>query len=305
MTTPCAQGRRNGTGVVNPGATAGTVGAVYECFDVSISDGVAHVQLSRPDELNTMVPSFWSELPAIISDLDAGARARAIVLSSTGKHFSAGMDLSVFTGDNSLASGGGATEQGRRASFLWMMVQHLQDSFTALERARMPVLAAVQGGCIGGAVDMVSAADMRYCTSDAFFCIQEINIGMTADVGTLQRLPKIIPEGIARELAYTGDRMPAARAKEVGLVNEVFDSHEALLEGVMAIARRIAAHSPLAVTGCKAMANYARDHSTADALDYVAIWNAAMLRPEDIKSAFVARGEQLPPSFDDLKPLND
>ncbi|MEZ5269981.1 MAG: enoyl-CoA hydratase-related protein [Microthrixaceae bacterium] len=231
MTTPCAQGRRNGTGVVNPGVTAGTVGAVYECFDVSISDGVAHVQLSRPDELNTMVPSFWSELPAIISDLDAGARARAIVLSSTGKHFSAGMDLSVFTGDNSLASGGGATEQGRRASFLWMMVQHLQDSFTALERARMPVLAAVQGGCIGGAVDMVSAADMRYCTSDAFFCIQEINIGMTADVGTLQRLPKIIPEGIARELAYTGDRMPAARAKEVGLVNEVFEDHGSLVEG--------------------------------------------------------------------------
>ena len=130
-----------------------------------------------------MVPSFWTELPGIVSELDAGAKARAIVISSTGKHFSAGMDLSVFTGENALASGGGATETGRRNSFLWMMVQHLQDSFTALERARMPVLAAIQGGCIGGAVDMVSAADMRYCSADAFFCVQEINIGMTADVG--------------------------------------------------------------------------------------------------------------------------
>ena len=302
MTTPCAQGRRNGTGVVNPGATAGTVGAVYECFDVSISDGVAHVQLSRPDELNTMVPSFWSELPAIISDLDAGARARAIVLSSTGKHFSAGMDLSVFTGDNSLASGGGATEQGRRASFLWMMVQHLQDSFTALERARMPVLAAVQGGCIGGAVDMVSAADMRYCTSDAFFCIQEINIGMTADVGTLQRLPKIIPEGIARELAYTGDRMPAARAKEVGLVNEVFEDHGSLVEGTLEIAARIAAHSPLAIWGTKEAINYTRDHSVADSLRHIAGWQSGMFVGSDMAEEFAAKAEGREPSFEDIPP---
>src|SRR5690606_13635072 len=151
------------------------------------------------------------------SDLDARAAARAIVISSTGRHFSAGMDLSVFTGESPLASSGGVSETGRQRARLWMMVQHLQDSFTALERARMPVLAAIQGGCIGGAVDMVCAADMRYCSADAFFCIQEINIGMTADVGTLQRLPKLIPEGIARELAYTGDRMPAERALEVGL----------------------------------------------------------------------------------------
>ncbi|MEZ5349421.1 MAG: crotonase/enoyl-CoA hydratase family protein [Microthrixaceae bacterium] len=300
MTTPCAQGRRNGTGVVNPGVTAGTVGAVYECFDVSISDGVAHVQLSRPDELNTMVPSFWSELPAIISDLDAGARARAIVLSSTGKHFSAGMDLSVFTGDNSLASGGGATEQGRRASFLWMMVQHLQDSFTALERARMPVLAAVQGGCIGGAVDMVSAADMRYCTSDAFFCIQEINIGMTADVGTLQRLPKIIPEGIARELAYTGDRMPAARAKEVGLVNEVFEDHGSLVEGTLEIAARIAAHSPLAIWGTKEAINYTRDHSVADSLRHIAGWQSGMFVGGDMMEEFAAKAEGRSASFEEI-----
>ena len=159
-----------------------------------------------------------------------------------------------------------------------MTVQHLQDSFTALEQARMPVLTAIQGGCIGGAVDMVSAADMRYCTADAFFCIQEINIGMTADVGTLQRLPKIIPEGIARELAYTGDRMPAQRALEVGLVNQVFDDHEALVEGVLEIAGRIAAQSPLAIWGTKEMVNYTRDHSVADGLRYIAGWQSGMFQ---------------------------
>ncbi len=213
-----------------------TVATVYECFDVSVSDKVAHLQLQRPDELNTMTPAFWTELPTIVRELDAAGDVRAAVISSTGKHFSAGMDLSVFTGGSAIGGTGGSTEVGRQRANLWMMVQNLQDSFTALEDARFPVLAAIQGGCIGGAVDMVTAADMRYCSADAFFCIQEINIGMTADVGTLQRLPKLIPEGVAREYAYTGERMPAQRALEVGLVNRVFDDHESLVAGVLEIA---------------------------------------------------------------------
>ncbi len=278
--------------------TAGTVCSVYECFELSISDDVAHLQLNRPDVLNTMVPSFWSDLPAIISDIDAGAKARAIVISSTGRHFSAGMDLSVFTGDGGLASGGGASEQGRKASFLWMLVQQLQDSFTALEAARMPVLAAIQGGCIGGAVDMVCAADMRYCTADAFFCVQEINIGMTADVGTLQRLPRLIPEGVARELAYTGDRMPASRAMALGLVNEVFDDHESLVEGTLEIATRIARHSPLAIWGTKEAINYSRDHTVADSLHQMAGWQSGMFVGTDMAEAFAAKAEGRPGSFD-------
>lgn len=247
-----------------------------------------------------MVPSFWADLPAIVSDIDAGAKARAIVISSTGKHFSAGMDLSVFAGDSGLASGGGATEQARRASFLWMLVQHLQETFTALERARMPVLAAVQGGCIGGAVDMVCAADMRYCSADAFFCVQEINIGMTADVGTLQRLPKIIPEGIARELAFTGDRMSAQRAYEVGLVNQVFDDHDSLVEGALEIAARIATHSPLAIWGTKEAINYSRDHSVADSLRHIAGWQSGMFVGTDMAEEFAAKAEGRATSFEEI-----
>ena len=272
----------------------------HRCFDVEVSDGVAHLRMCRPDELNTMVPEFWSELPDIITELDRSGSARAAVISSTGKHFCAGMDLSVFTGQSLLSGTGGVTEAGRVRSNLWMMVQHLQDSFTALERARMPVLAAVQGGCIGGAIDMICAADMRYCTADAFFCIQEINIGMTADVGTLQRLPKLIPEGVAREWAYTGDRIPAARALEVGFVNRVFPSHDDLVEGVLAIAGRIAAHSPLAIWGTKEMVNYARDHSVEDGLRHVAGWQSGMFQGADMMEEFAAKAERRAPSFEDL-----
>lgn len=273
--------------------------AVYECFDLTIDDGVAHLRMKRPDVYNTMIPSFWSELPSAVSDIDASAKARAIVISSTGKHFCAGMDTSVFTGGG-LGGGSGPEEQGRKRAGLWMLVQHLQDSFTALERARMPVLAAIQGGCIGGAVDMVTAADLRYCSADAFFCVAEINIGMTADVGTLQRLPKVIPEGIARELAYTGDRMPAERALACGLVNRVFDDHESLVEGTLEVAGRIARHSPLAIWGTKESLNYARDHTVADSLRQIAGWQSGMFMPADMMAEFGAKGGGPEPEFEEI-----
>jgi len=275
---------------------------VTDCFALDVSDHVAHLRLDRPDELNTMVPAFWTELPEIVRDLDRRGTVRALVVSSTGRHFSAGMDLSVFTGTDGLGAGSTSREEGRRRSVVWMLVQQLQESFSVFESARFPVLAAVQGGCIGGAVDMVTAADARYCTEDAFFCIQEINIGMTADVGTLQRLPKLIPEGVAREYAYTGDRMPASRALECGLVNRIYPDHDALVEGVLDVAGRIARHSPLAIWGTKEVLNYTRDHSVADSLRYIAGWQSGMFQAGDMMEEFAAKSEGREPEFDDLPP---
>lgn len=274
----------------------------YECFDVSVTDHVAHIVLKRGDELNTMTPAFWRDLPIIANEISDAGQARAIVISSTGKHFCAGMDLAVFTGGGGV-TGNGQAEVGRLRANLRLGARALQESLSSLERARMPVLAAIHGGCIGGAVDMVTACDMRYATEDAFFCIQEINIGMTADVGTLQRLPKLIPEGVAREWAYTGDRIPAARAKEVGLVNEVYADQDAMLEGVMAIAHRIAEKSPLAIWGTKESINFTRDHSVADSLDFIATWQTGMFQPADMMESFAAKADKRDPKFDDLLPI--
>ena len=273
----------------------------YRCFDVDITDKVAHLVLSRPDELNTMVPEFWRELPEIVNRISDEGSARAVVISSTGKHFCAGMDLSVFTGGSGLA-GAQSAEPGRRHANLRLAAKRLQAALSSLEHARMPVLAAIQGGCVGGALDLVAAADMRYCTSNAFFVVQEINIGMTADVGSLQRLPKIMPDGVVRELAYTGRRMPAARAREVGLVNEVYDTQEEMLAAVLATAREIAAKSPLAIWGSKETLLHARDHAVDEGLDYIATWQAGMFQPADMMEAFAAQSEGREPSFDDLLP---
>ena len=270
----------------------------WTCFDVTVEQKVGHVRLNRPEALNTMIPEFWSELPRVVAELSDRGDVRAIVISSTGKHFSAGMDLSVFTSSGLSMDG----EPGRRNATFMILVKRLQESFTALERTRVPVLAAVQGGCIGGAVDMVCAADMRYASADAYFVIQETNIGMTADVGTLQRLPKLIPDGVARELVYTGRRMSAQRAQEVGLVNQVFDDHEALVAGVLEIAAEIATKSPLTLWGAKEALVYARDHSVPDALHQIALWQTGAFQPADMMESFAAKGEKRPPNYEDLPP---
>ncbi|MEI8303235.1 MAG: crotonase/enoyl-CoA hydratase family protein [Burkholderiales bacterium] len=276
----------------------------YQCFDVSIADHIAHIRLNRPEKRNNMIRAFWDELPAIVEDIDHNARARVIVISSTGPHFSSGLDTSMFS-DSSIAPGPDAerTAQIQHGARFYEHVLHMQRSFNVLERCRLPVLAAVQGGCIGGGVDLITACDMRYATEDAFITVFEINIGMTADVGTFPRLVKLIPEGIVRELAYTGRRMPAREAQACGLVNRVFPDQATMLGEVMAIAREIASKAPLAVYGTKRMINYARDHSTADGLDYIGIWNASMLQKQEIQEAIKANAEKRAGAFVELPVL--
>ena len=270
----------------------------YHCFEVETADNVTHLRMSRPDELNTLCREFWIELPEIVREIDASASARAIVISSTGRHFTAGLDLGMLAGEIVDRK----AELGRARASLRELVLHLQSSISCLEQVRMPVLAAIQGGCVGGGVDLVTACDMRYCTEDSWFCIQEINIGLTADVGTLQRLPKIVPEGLARELAYTGRRMPATRAREIGLVNEVYADQETMLEAVMQTAREIAERSPLAIWGTKEMLNYTRDHSVDESLDYIATWQSGMFQDQDLAEAFESKREGRSPAYADLLP---
>ena len=271
------------------------------CFSVSIENNVAHIVLNRPAALNAMNRAFWNELPAIVRDINDNAKARVIVLSSTGKHFTAGMDISVFTDGESITAQGG--DQHTRAESFRQFVLTLQDSFSCLDNARIPVIVAIQGGCIGGGVDMVSACDIRYATEDAFFQIAEINIGMTADVGTFPRLCHLIPQGWVRELAYAGRRLPAQKAKEIGLVNDVFPTQEAMLAHVLDLAREIATKAPVAVAGSKRMINYARDHSIADGLDYIATWQTGMFSPPHMAEAFAAKAQKRDPNFPDLAPL--
>ncbi|HJQ58203.1 MAG TPA: crotonase/enoyl-CoA hydratase family protein [Vineibacter sp.] len=269
----------------------------YTTFDFSITDQVAHIRFNRPDKRNAMNRAFWEEIRQVFA-VEIGQRradVRVAVISSTGPHFTAGMDLSVFT--DIVADKGDPAR--RRESFRRGLLGY-QESFNVIEACRVPVLAAIQGGCIGGGVDMVSACDMRYCTADAFFVIKEIDLGMVADVGTLQRLPHLIPQGLVRELAYTGRSLPAAEALRCGLVNRVHETQAAMLDDVLGIARDIAAKSPLAIYGSKEMINYARDHTVDEALSYMSVWNAAFIHGDDMPEAMRATQEKRRPAFKDL-----
>ncbi|MEL6183576.1 MAG: crotonase/enoyl-CoA hydratase family protein [Myxococcota bacterium] len=267
----------------------------WTCFRVERDGRVAQVAMCRPEKRNSMIPAFWRELPEVIRSLDGAVRA--IVLSADGPHYTAGLDLAMFAGIGAQAEG-----LQRPLGFM-QMLELLQDAFTAAERCRVPVIAAVQGGCIGGGVDLVTACDLRYATADAFFTIQETNLAMMADVGTFPRLCHLLPEGVVRELAYTGRKFSAEEAQRFGFVNDVLPDHDALLDRTMSVAAEIAKKAPVAVHGCKNIITYARDHSTAETLDYVRLWNASMLSIPEIMEAIQARAEKREGNFTELPPL--
>ena len=268
----------------------------YERLDARLDGAVATIALNRPDRGNALDLPMWHELRQAMRWLDETPEARVGVLIGHGNHFTTGIDLAA------LAAVGAKVADpcdGRAREKLRNLILELQDAFTAIERCRKPVIAAIHGACIGGGVDLVTACDLRYCSADAVFSVREIDIGMTADVGTLQRLPRLVGEGMARELAYTGRNVTGVEAAALRLVNRCFETKTEMLAGVREIAAAIAAKSPLAIRGTKEMITYARDHTVADALNYVATWNAAMLLSSDLPEAMAAAREKRAPKFRD------
>ncbi|MGB8856824.1 MAG: crotonase/enoyl-CoA hydratase family protein [Burkholderiales bacterium] len=268
----------------------------YQTLAVSLQNHVAHIELNRPDKANALNETMWNEIRTAFRWADETGEARAVVLSGRGKHFCAGIDLISFAGVQQMVAD---KDQARMREKLRRQILDMQDCMSVIERCRKPVLAAMHGACVGFAIDMTTCCDMRYSTTDAFFSVKEIDIGMAADVGTLQRLPKLIPDGMARELAYTGRKMAGDEAQRIGLVNRCFDNQEALMAGVMQIAQDIAQKSPLAMRGTKEMLLYARDHGVADGLNYIATWNAAMLLSDDLQEAMAASMQKRPAKFAD------
>ncbi|WP_326535826.1 crotonase/enoyl-CoA hydratase family protein [Pseudorhodoferax sp.] len=268
-----------------------------EALQIRLEGAVAIVSLNRPDKLNAMHWAMWQSIRAAMQWADRTPEVRAVLLRGEGAHFTSGIDLQMFQG---LQQQVADDCEARLREKLRALVLELQDTLTSLERCRKPVLAAVHGYCLGGGIDLIACADMRYASADAQFAIKEIDIGMVADVGTLQRLPKLVGNaGWVRELAYTGRTVDAREAAAQGLLTRVFDDRAALDEGVLAIARTIAQKSPLAIRGSKQALNYARDHSVADGLEQIATWNAAMLLSEDLMAIMLKGRKDAAPQFRD------
>ncbi len=268
----------------------------YEMLRVAVDGGIAHVELDNPSRANALTAAFWQDLPQLMDALDADTRVRAVVISGAGRHFTAGIDLRMFAD----FAPDPAADPARVRERLFRRIRAMQETFTALERCRKPVIAAVHGACLGAGVDLVTACDLRFASRDAYFAIQEINIGMVADVGTLQRAPRLLPEGVVRELAYTGRRMGAEEAAGHGFVNALTDDREGAIETAFATARTIARKSPLAIAGTKEVLNHARDHTIEDGLRHVAAWNAGMLIGADLMKGAAAALSKEPPDYDDL-----
>ncbi|EED36582.1 delta(3,5)-Delta(2,4)-dienoyl-CoA isomerase [Luminiphilus syltensis NOR5-1B] len=263
-------------------------------LELTLEGRVLEVALNRPDKINALNALMWQELQTAFEWADQASAARVVILRGEGRHFCAGIDLAMLAG-----MPGSSEDPARRAETFHQNVRAMHENLMSIERCRKPVLAAIHGYCLGGAVDLISYADMRYGAASAILSIREIDIGMVADVGTLQRLPKLIPEGIVRELAFTGRNMEADEAASVGLFNAVFEDEAQLLDGVRNIAATIAEKSPLAVRGTKEILNFTRDHSVEDGLRYVAAWNAGMLSEQDLKEGLTAQAEKRAPKFSD------
>lgn len=267
----------------------------YKVFELELEEGVVTVTLNRPDKLNAMGEDFWREIVDVFTWINNEPKARVVILAAHGKHFCTGIDLHYLM---ALAAQMGQ-EVGRNALYLREQIKRLQQAVNMVQECKKPVIAAVHGYCLGGAVDLISACDMRYCSADATFAISEIDIGMAADLGSLQRLPNLIGQGQVRELAYTGRKVDAAEAEKIGLVNQVFADQAQMRSELHRLAAQIASKSPVAIQGTKQMLDYALEHSLTEGLEHVATWNAAMLQAADLRQALSAQMLKQTASFED------
>ena len=269
----------------------------FKHFTLAIENKVAHLAINRPEKANSLHQEAWTELREALLLCDSLPEVRAIVLSGNGdKIFCAGIDLTMLMSLNELTQ---SNCEGRKREEMRRFLLDFQDILSTSEKISKPILSAVHGGCIGGGLDIICATDMRYCTADAYFTIKEIDLGMVADLGTLQRLPKLISDGLTRELAFTGRKMFADEALKCGLVNRVFENKETMLAEVTKIAEMIASKSPLSVRGTKRNILFARDHSVAESLEYMGNWNAAMFYSNDLMAAFQGSMTKEMPKFED------
>ncbi|KAK8542822.1 hypothetical protein V6N13_136631 [Hibiscus sabdariffa] len=259
----------------------------------SSTSGVFNLIINRPSVSNALSLGFFSELPKALTALDQNPNVSIIVLSGSGNHFCGGLDLKSLAG----FVNGGSADHGRTGERLRRQIKFMQDAITAIERCRKPVIAAIHGECRGTGVGLVTACDIRYCSKDAFFSVKEVDVAITADLGTLQRLPGIIGFGNAMELSLTARRFSGDEAKELGLVSRVFGSREELMKGVLTIAEGISGKPPLAVVGTKAVLIRSRDLNVEQGLDYVATWNSSMLLSDDLTQAISAQIHKRKPTY--------
>jgi enoyl-CoA hydratase len=264
-------------------------------FTVSQDGPVAHMRFCRPHAANSMTPAFWDQFPRQIKALDASGRVRALVISGEGKHFCSGMDVAVFQSAELRPDDGPAA----REAFVHT-VRRLQDALSSVSQARFPVIAAIQGACVGGALDLVAACDLRFVAEDAYFRIEEINIGMMADVGSLQRLPYLLPDAVLRQMAFCGMTLRAPQAAALGFANAVADDP---LGAALAAAGEIAGKAPLAVTASKRAIDFAREHTVAESLEQVALLQAALWNTSDVLDAIAARAARRAGDFLALRAL--
>jgi enoyl-CoA hydratase len=267
-----------------------------QALAISVEDHVATVVMRAAGKASRMGPAFWSEMPQAFAWLDETPEVRVVVLRGEGEHFSYGLDLATMGGELGTVLGEAALAKERTA-FL-ATIERLQRTMSCVAACRKPVIATISGWCVGGGVDLITACDVRLCSSDARFSVREVKLAMVADVGTLARLPAIVGQGHARMLALTGDDIDAARALRIGLVEDVFDTQAALFGGAGALARRIAANPPLVVQGVKQVLNAASERAAADSLRTVALWNSAFLPSHDLREAMTAFVEKRPPRFE-------